>query len=85
MSNVEIILTEKELDEYWSKFRANPKGLDIHEYNAIMDTAQHFYSKGVFSKSKAESMINPVMEIIMEVMTERMIASGKLVWYLKGR
>ncbi len=52
------------LETLWLKFQNNPTELSHYEYSAIIDTAQHLYSTGTYSREQAASMINPVMDAL---------------------
>ncbi len=59
------------LESLWLKFQNNPTELSGYEYSAIIDTAQHLYSTGTYSREQAASMINPVMDALTLLASQR--------------
>ncbi len=64
------------LEKLWNKFETTPMQLTHQEYRVIIDTVQHLYNIGIYSKIEAKTKINLVMEILQEVATIQCAASN---------
>ncbi len=64
------------LEKLWNKFETTPTQLTHQEYRVIVDTVQHMYNIGFYSKIEAKTKIDLVMEVLQEVATTQHAANN---------